>query len=110
MITAFIFKPILASGILYLYYLCVLKNKTFHSYNRFYLLLSVIVSVVAPFINFGWVSIETPMATPLYNFTNHITLFTKSHPGKFFTPRFVLLLIGVLISILLLLSLLLKIR
>src|SRR5258706_6904774 len=44
-------QVILASGILYGYYHLVLRNKKFHQYNRFYLLASVIISLLIPFLN-----------------------------------------------------------
>jgi len=48
-----------ASGILYLYYHFFLRNKKFHQYNRYYLLLAITVSICIPFVSF-----------PVY-FTNH---------------------------------------
>lgn len=44
-------KVILCSAILYGYYLLFLRNKIYHAYNRFYLLSSVMVSMLAPLIN-----------------------------------------------------------
>lgn len=45
-VLAYIIKSFIAISVLYLYYLLALKNKKFHSYNRFYLLVSVIISLV----------------------------------------------------------------
>lgn len=42
---------IAASGILYGYYHLALRNKKFHQYNRFYLLCSVVISILIPFLN-----------------------------------------------------------
>lgn len=39
------------SGILYSYYHFVLRNKRFHKYNRFYLLVATILSITIPFSN-----------------------------------------------------------
>lgn len=47
----YLLKVILCSAILYGYYLFFLKNKIYHAYNRFYLLASVLVSMVAPLLN-----------------------------------------------------------
>ena len=47
----YLLQVILASGILYGYYHLMLRNKKFHQYNRFYLLASVIISVLIPFLN-----------------------------------------------------------
>jgi len=44
-------QVIICSGILYSYYHFVLRNKKFHSYNRYYLLASVVVSILIPFFN-----------------------------------------------------------
>ncbi len=53
--TAFAFyllKVIICSGILFLYYLLALRNRSFHQWNRFYLLTAVILSLVLPFLQF----------------------------------------------------------
>lgn len=47
----FIAKVFLSSGILFGYYWLFLRNRKFHQYNRFYLLLSLIISVIIPFIS-----------------------------------------------------------
>ncbi|MGV3768171.1 MAG: TonB family protein [Chitinophagaceae bacterium] len=44
----YVSKMILCSAILYAYYHFFLKNKSFHHYNRFYLLAAVLVSAVVP--------------------------------------------------------------
>ena len=44
-------KLVLSSGLLYGYYHFFLRNRRFHHYNRFYLLLAVLVSFVLPFVN-----------------------------------------------------------
>lgn len=48
----YLLKLIVCSGILFLYYLVALRNKAFHQWNRFYLLLSVVVSVLLPLLQF----------------------------------------------------------
>ncbi len=40
-----------ASGLLYGYYHFFLRNNKFHFYNRYYLLLSVVISITIPFLN-----------------------------------------------------------
>lgn len=50
---------ILCSAVMFAYYLLFLKDKTFHHYNRFYLLSSVIVSLVLPLIKVSYFTIET---------------------------------------------------
>lgn len=51
-ITFYLLQVILCSGILYGYYLLLLQNKRFHQYNRFYLLLSVLLSLIVPLLEF----------------------------------------------------------
>lgn len=46
----YLLKVMLCSAFLYLYYLGVLKNRKFHQYNRFYLLLVAILSWVLPLL------------------------------------------------------------
>lgn len=40
-----------ASGLLYGYYHFFLRNKKFHQYNRYYLLVAVVISIAIPFFN-----------------------------------------------------------
>lgn len=51
-------KAIICSGILFGYYLLFLKDKTFHHYNRFYLLLLVVVSMTLPLLKIEYFTIE----------------------------------------------------
>lgn len=60
------------SGILYGYYHIFLRNKKFHQYNRYYLLLSVVLSIVVPFLHIP-VYVESGSATPL--FVKTLTVF-----------------------------------
>ena len=57
---SYLFKSIIISCILTCYYWFVLRNKKFHQYNRFYLLSAITISIVAPFLHFGWFSIQQP--------------------------------------------------
>src|SRR5258705_186205 len=47
----YLLQMIIASGILYAYYHFVLRNKRFHRYNRFYLLVATVISITIPFLN-----------------------------------------------------------
>jgi TonB family protein len=47
----FIAKLVISSGLLYGYYHLFLRNKRFHRYNRFYLLVISLISIVIPFIH-----------------------------------------------------------
>src|SRR4030095_330447 len=47
----YLIQVITCSGILYGYYHFFLRNKKFHVYNRFYLLIAAIISIMIPFLN-----------------------------------------------------------
>lgn len=49
----YVLQVVLCSGILYSYYLLVLRNKKFHQYNRFYLLSVVVLSFTIPLLEFN---------------------------------------------------------
>ncbi|WP_407404887.1 M56 family metallopeptidase [Chryseobacterium sp.] len=51
-------KLILCSGVLFLYYQLSLKDKTFHHYNRFYLLSAVLISIILPLVKVENFTIE----------------------------------------------------
>ena len=44
----YLLKVIICTGVLFGYYWFFLRNKLFHSYNRFYLLAIVVISLVLP--------------------------------------------------------------
>lgn len=46
----YLLNVILCSGLLYSYYVIALRNRKFHQYNRFYLLLTVVLSIVIPLL------------------------------------------------------------
>ena len=46
----YLLKVVIYSGILFGYYHIALRNKRFHYYNRFYLLMSVVLSLLLPFL------------------------------------------------------------
>ena len=52
-------KMILCSAVMFAYYSLFLKDKTFHHYNRFYLLLTVIISLFLPLVKVSYFTIET---------------------------------------------------
>lgn len=51
-------KVILCSGVMFLYYQLSLKDKTFHHYNRFYLLAAILISLLLPLIKVEDFTIE----------------------------------------------------
>lgn len=51
-------KVIICSGVMFLYYQLSLKDKTFHHYNRFYLLSAMLISILLPLIKVEDFTIE----------------------------------------------------
>ena len=51
-------KMTVCSAVLFAYYLLFLKDKTFHHYNRFYLLIAVLVSLLLPLLKVSYFTIE----------------------------------------------------
>ncbi len=49
----YLLKVTICSTVLYGYYWCLLRNKIFHSYNRFYLLATIILSLGLPLLEFN---------------------------------------------------------
>lgn len=57
-IATILFKSTLVSGILLGYYLLVLRNRKLHSFNRMYLICTVLVSLLVPFLHFDLYTIS----------------------------------------------------
>lgn len=51
---SYIIKVVLISAILYGYYLVALRNKKFHQYNRFYLLMAAILPILLPLVSLAF--------------------------------------------------------
>jgi bla regulator protein blaR1 len=56
-------EMVVCAGILYTNYYVLLRNNRFHSYNRFYLLIAVLLSILVPFIHIS-VELSTSENTP----------------------------------------------
>src|SRR5688572_19375691 len=104
-LASYIIKSIIASGVLYLYYQVALKNKKFHHYNRFYLLLSIVISLAVPFINFDWIYIEESDNTALTSFVTTINTPISNHQTSALSTGMIVFGISALASIALLLLL-----
>jgi len=61
----YILKAILVSGILLGYYWIGLRNTRFHYYNRFYLVGTVLLSLVLPLLDLQWFSFASPESAPV---------------------------------------------
>ncbi len=60
-LVSYLFKSIISSGIFVIYYRIALRNKKFHTYNRFYLVSAMVISLLVPFLRFGWFRVEQPV-------------------------------------------------
>ncbi|MFM6947951.1 MAG: M56 family metallopeptidase [Aquirufa sp.] len=63
LLLVYLAKSILLSGIFYAYYLLVLRNKRFHTYNRFYLIVSLVLSCLIPFFSFTYFTEKETITT-----------------------------------------------
>jgi len=67
-ILAYYLKVIVCSGLLLLYYTIALRNKKFHHYNRFYLLITVLLSATLPLLRLEWFTISSSPAERIHLF------------------------------------------
>lgn len=51
---AFLFKSFVCSAVMLVYYWLFLRNRKMHGYNRAYLLVTVVLSLVIPLLHFEW--------------------------------------------------------
>ncbi len=56
----YVLKMLICSGLLFGYYRLALYNERFHQWNRFYLLMAMLLSVVVPFISIPIFTDEEP--------------------------------------------------
>jgi len=66
-------KVILCSGVMFLYYQLSLKDRTFHHYNRFYLLSALLISLLLPLIKVEDFTIE--VSGDWYKLIDHVQNF-----------------------------------
>lgn len=94
-------KMILCSAVMFGYYHLVLKDKTFHHYNRFYLLSIVVVSLFLPLVKVSYFTLE--VNNDIYLLLNKIqnNNSTKTLNNDFFYFRLAVLALG-LVSVVLL--------
>ena len=57
----YVLKLSLLSGIFAGYYWLALRNKRFHYFNRFYLLASIVLSLLVPILRYDWFTNEKPI-------------------------------------------------
>ena len=66
-------KVILCSGVTFLYYQLSLKDRTFHHYNRFYLLSAMLLSLLLPLIKVEYFTIE--VSSDVYKLIDQVQHF-----------------------------------
>jgi len=76
-ILIYILKSTVITAIMYAYYRLALKDNKFHYYNRFYLLISLGLSLIVPLLNFHWFTFEKPVAET----TSEELLLMMAEPG-----------------------------
>jgi hypothetical protein len=86
----YILKVIICSGVLLGYYYLSLKDKTFHHYNRFYLLFSILISLLLPLIKLEDFTIEVNQN--IYMLIDTVQNFnpenTDTHENLYYTVTF----------------------
>lgn len=69
----YLLKVMICSGVFTGYYWLALRNKLFHSWNRFYLLAAVVISFLLPFIKISFITEPQPENLPAYNILQTVT-------------------------------------
>lgn len=78
-------KVILTSGVMFLYYRLFLKDRTFHHYNRFYLLGAMLVSLLLPLLKVSYFTVEVNDGIYLLiNSLQQTNIKTDSHDFSYF--------------------------
>lgn len=70
--TAYLIKMVICSGVLFLFYRLFLEREKMHRYNRFYLLLSLILSTIIPLLSFEWQKENVVLTEPIYVIKNFV--------------------------------------
>src|SRR6266487_2079478 len=105
----YVLQTIICSGILYGYYYIFLRNKKFHLYNRYYLLIAAVISAIIPLLNipvyFNAETTESPALvqalTVFSSDKSYPIIFTgnsTTHIGSFFTWENMLAMVYTIIA------------
>ncbi|MBO9727585.1 MAG: TonB family protein [Chitinophaga sp.] len=71
-------KVIVCSAVLYAYYYIALRNNRFHQWNRYYLVLITIVSLLTPMLQIPLPGQETPTPSTVLTYTTRIITLRES--------------------------------
>jgi len=98
-------KVNIAIALFYLFYRLVFYNDTFWTTRRFYLAISILLSIIYPLISFsGWLEKQEPMKVIMANYVQLKEITVTNAPVSYFNMENVLLIIYGLISIILLIK------
>ena len=96
-------KVNIAIALFYLFYRLVFYNDTFWSTRRFYLVVSMLLSVIYPFISLSeWLEKQEPMQVIMANYVQLNEIMVTNAPVSYLNVENVLLIIYGLVSIILL--------
>lgn len=71
-------KVLLSSGLLFGYYWLFLRDKSFHQYNRYFLLATAVISLVIPFVNIPFIGISgSRVGQAMYKTLEVITVYSE---------------------------------
>ena len=76
-------KVIICSGVMFLYYKLSLKDKTFHHYNRFYLLSAMLISLLLPLVKIEDFTIE--VSNNIYKLLDTVQNFNNKNETNDYT-------------------------
>lgn len=96
----YVLKVSMLSGIFVGYYFLALRNKRFHYFNRFYLLSSLVASLLIPQISINWIAEEQPVFMGYGESMEVIIRSTSQSSGQidtWFIGLLLMLLVGVLL-------------
>jgi hypothetical protein len=85
-------KVIVCSGVTFLYYRLSLKDRTFHHYNRFYLLFAMLTSVLLPLIKVEDFTIE--VNSDVYRLIDKVQNFNKNSDHDYIYFRIIFSAVG----------------
>jgi hypothetical protein len=109
----YLLKVMICSGVFTGYYWLALRNKLFHSWNRFYLLAAVVTSLLLPFVKISFTTEPQSDNLPAYAILQTVTTNDVWFPEqttvatKTFTKEQISILLYTLVSIVLFAALLL---
>lgn len=100
-------KMIICAAAMYAYYLLFLRDKTFHHYNRFYLLTTVVVSLFLPLLKIEYFTIETDsrILLLLNQWNQSVPVASKSAFGIWEICALIVMFISVLLLVKIMLGL-----